>query len=226
MTESTLTIVYRSPHHLKSSPRNARTHSKKQVAQIVASIEEFGFTNPILIDETNEIIAGHGRLAAARELNMASVPCIVLDGLTQLQKRALMLADNKLAMNADWDLELLAEELRQLSVPDLPFDIGVTGFETPEIDSLLSPHEPGRADPLDAVAAIDRSGPAVSTLGDRWLLGAHVLVCGSALDPLAYEELMRGAMADQVITDPPYNVPIEGHVTTRGSTKHPEFAMA
>jgi ParB-like chromosome segregation protein Spo0J len=139
-----LNVEYLPPSAIKPSLRNARTHSPKQISQIAASIEEFGFTNPVLIDEGNDIIAGHGRLAAAKQLKLETVPTIRLSHLSAAQKRALMLADNKLALNAGWDEELLRIELAELSAADLDFDVGITGFETAEIDLLLS--EPQKAD--------------------------------------------------------------------------------
>jgi hypothetical protein len=143
---ATLSVEYIPPDDLKSYGRNARTHSRKQIRQIADSIRIFGFTNPILIDSQNMILAGHGRVQAAALLAMAKVPCVRIETMTLEQKRAYVLADNKLAMNAGWDEELLAEELKGLLEIDLDFDIGVTGFSIPEIDSLidgLAPEEPG-----------------------------------------------------------------------------------
>jgi DNA modification methylase len=208
---------------IKPSPRNARTHSRKQITQIAASIEEFGFTNPLLIDEGNNIIAGHGRLAASKQLKLDTVPTIRLSHLSTTQKRALMLADNKIALNAGWNEELLKVELSELLVADLAFDVGITGFETAEIDLMLS--EPQKADPADEqIEAND--GPPVSRLGDVWLVGPHRLHCGNALDSEAYRIVMAGESAQMVVSDPPYNVAIDGNVSGLGKVRHEEFKMA
>ncbi|MEO3416470.1 ParB N-terminal domain-containing protein [Roseovarius sp. CAU 1744] len=195
--------------------RNARTHSKKQVRQIAGSIETFGFTNPVLIDERRTILAGHGRVAAARELGMSEVPCLRLDHMSAEEKRAYVLADNKLALNAGWDEDLLAVELGALMSADLDFDVSVTGFSIPEIEGVLeavAPEEPGNPDddvmPADAAA---RVAP-----GDIWQLGRHRLICGDALDADIVGVLMDGAEARMVFSDPPYNVPIDGHVGNSG----------
>ena len=206
-------------------PRNARTHSKKQIRQIAASIERFGFTNPVLIDKENMILAGHGRVAAANLLGMVEVPCLRLERMTAAEKRAYVLADNKLALNSGYDEDLLAEELKDLLAEDLDFDIGVTGFSIPEIDSLvegLSPEEPGA--PEDDL--IPDESPARCRRGDLWQLGPHRLICGNALDSATVATLMGGERAQMVFTDPPYNVPIQGHVGGSGAIKHREFAMA
>ncbi|MEQ8750671.1 MAG: DNA methyltransferase [Amphiplicatus sp.] len=218
-------IARLAPHTLRPSPRNARTHSKKQVRQIADSIRTFGFTNPVLIDEDRTILAGHGRVLAAELLGLESVPCRRLSNMTAAQKRAYVLADNKLALNAGWDEELLAEELGELLALDLGFDIDVTGFSIPEIDCLvegLAPEEPN--DPADDLPSPD--GPARCKLGDIWRLGRHRLICGDSLDPGVVSTLMAGEKARMVFTDPPYNVPIDGHVCGSGKIKHREFAMA
>ena len=205
--------------------RNARTHSKKQVRQIAASIRQFGFTNPVLIDEAGTILAGHGRVAAAKLLGMTEVPCLRIDHMSENEKRAYVLADNKLALNAGWNEDVLAAELGALVSADLDFDVGLTGFSIPEIDGTLAmvkPEEPD--DPRDDVipyGAPSRVGP-----GDVWQLGAHRLICGDALEPGVVATLMAGEQARMVFTDPPYNVPIDGHVGGSGKTKHREFAMA
>jgi DNA modification methylase len=211
---------------LKPWPRNARTHSKKQVRQIADSILQFGFTCPVLIDHDNMILAGHGRVEAAKLLGMHKVPCIRLSQLTQEQKRAYVLADNKLTLNAGWDEELLAKELKELLAIDLDFDLGITGFSIAEIDSLidgLNFEEPG--DPEEDQLPKDDGTPRCR-LGDIWQLGPHRLVCGNALDSATIAALMDGELAQMVFTDPPYNVPIEGHVSGLGNVKHREFAMA
>ena len=211
---------------LKAWQKNARTHSKKQVRQIADSIETFGFTNPVLIDAENRILAGHGRVAAAALLGMVTVPCLRFEQMSEAEKRAYVLADNKLAMNAGWDEDLLAEELGALlEMPDLTFDISVTGFSIAEIDNLIDaaePEEPG--DPADDI--LPGEAPRRCHVGDLWQLGAHRLVCGNALDDATVSLLMNGESARMVFSDPPYNVPIDGHVGNSGKTQHREFAMA
>jgi len=210
---------------LRPNARNARTHSKKQVRQIAASIERFGFTNPVLIDSENTILAGHGRVAAAKLIGMAEVPCLRLERMSAAEKRAYVIADNKLALNAGWDEDLLAEELKALLAEDIDIDIGLTGFSIPEIDSLiegLSPEEPGDPE-ADAIPA---AAPSRCRPGDLWQLGSHRLLCGNALDPATVARLMKGERAQMIFTDPPYNVPIDGHVGGSGAIKHREFAMA
>lgn len=210
---------------LRPWPKNARTHSKKQIRQIAESIRRFGFTNPILIDREGMILAGHGRVEAAKSLGMATVPCLRLETLMAAEKRAYVIADNKLALNAGWDEELLAEELSALMELDLDFDIAVTGFSIPEIDALidgLRPEEPGA--PEDDL--IRDEAPPRCRPGDIWQLGRHRLICGNALDPTTVAALMDGEQAQMVFTDPPYNVPIDGHVGGSGVIKHREFAMA
>jgi DNA modification methylase len=213
--------------NLRPWANNARMHSKKQIRQIADSIREFGFTNPILIDRDNTILAGHGRVEAAKLIGMEKVPCIRLEGMTPEQKRAYVLADNKLALNAGWDEELLAEELQALLNMDLDFDLEITGFSIAEIDSLVegaAPEEPG--DPADDVLPDLDEKAARCRPGDIWQLGPHRLICGDALDPDVASALMDGQTASMVFTDPPYNVPIDGHVGGSGKTKHREFAMA
>lgn len=204
---------------------NARTHSRQQVRQIADSIGAFGFTNPVLIDETRTILAGHGRVEAAKLLGLSEVPCLRLDHMSKTEKRAYVLADNKLALNAGWDEDLLAAELGVLMSSDLDFDVSITGFTIPEIDGVLAsvePEEPG--DPEDDV--IPGSAPRRVHPGDIWQLGPHRLVCGNALDCGVIEQLMDGAVARMVYSDPPYNVPIDGHVGNSGKVQHREFAMA
>lgn len=211
---------------LSPSPRNARTHSRKQIRQIADSIERFGFTNPVLVDDDNLIIAGHGRVEAARLLGLTSVPTITLSHMSPAEQRAYMLADNKLALNAGWDPEILAIEMQELI--DLDFDIGLTGFSLAEIDLTLEAAREARLDGRDA--AEDRipepAANPVSQRGDIWLLGEHRLICGDARDPADIGALMDGASADLVFTDPPYNVKIDGHVCGKGGIRHREFAFA
>jgi DNA modification methylase len=192
--------------------RNPRTHSDAQVAQIAASIAEFGFNNPILVDTKAGIIAGHGRLLAARKMGLAEVPVIVLDHLTEAQKRAYILADNQLALNAGWDDTLLAAELAALQQEE--FDISVIGFEDEELARLLAAQD--AADGLtDEDAVPELSETPISVLGDLWILGDHRLLVGDATDANAIVKLMAGASADLVFTDPPYNVDYEGYTEER-----------
>ena len=186
--------------------RNSRTHSDAQVAQIAASIKEFGFTNPVLIDETGSIIAGHGRVMASRKLALADVPCIRLSHLTAAQKRAYIIADNKLALNAGWDDEMLRLELSDLK--GLDFNLDLTGFSTDEIDQLLTPEQVDGLTDEDAVPGIPVD--PVTKLGDVWLLGKHRLMCGDSTSIDAVEKLMDGNKADMVFTDPPYGVGYTG----------------
>jgi DNA modification methylase len=210
---------------LRPYDRNPRTHSKKQLRQIAESIRTFGWTNPILIDDNGVVLAGHGRLAAARSLGIERVPTICLDDMSEAQRRAYILADNKLAENAGWDQELLALELKGLLELELDFDVTATGFEMGEIDVLIDDLDE-EDDDLDEVPETDPSAPPVTQLGDLWQLGRHRLLCADATQPASFETLMAGERAEMVFTDPPYNVPIAGHVSGRGSAKHGEFPMA
>ncbi|MCO5091725.1 DNA methyltransferase [Bosea sp. (in: a-proteobacteria)] len=209
---------------LRPSARNARTHSKAQVAQIARSIEQFGFTNPVLIDEKGGVLAGHGRLRAAAELRLDEIPTLCIAGLSAAQRRALMLADNKIAENAGWDRDLLAVELGELTglLDAEGLDITLTGFDAAEIDALAADLD-DQAEPDDQVPAA--GDPAVEK-GDHWLLGRHRLICADARDEVAVARLMDGAQAQMVFIDPPYNVPVLGHVQGRGAIKHREFAFA
>jgi 16S rRNA G966 N2-methylase RsmD len=200
--------------------RNPRTHSKKQIKQIAAAITEFGWTNPILLDASGGIIAGHARLEAAKLLGLDTVPTISIDHLTEPQKRAYIIADNKLAENAGWDSELLAIELRCLL--KLEFDVELTGFEMGELDMLFRADNSAEQEPPPPP---DRNTPAISQIGDLWSLGDHRLLCGDALDGACYARLMD-ERAQMAFADPPYNVPIDGHVSGLGATQHREFSMA
>jgi DNA modification methylase len=221
-----LTIEHCPPGNLKPYSRNARTHSPKQIAAIAASIKSFGFNNPVLIDKDNGIVAGHGRVEAAKLLDLATVPTLRLEHLTDAQKRAYILADNKLAEKAGWDREILAIELQNLMAIELDFDISATGFEMPEIDVLIEGLEerPTKADLADEVPLAE--GPAVTRLGDIWQIGPHRLICGDAIAAETYQRLLAGETTQLVFTDPPYNVKIDGHVSGLGAVKHREFAMA
>tara|TARA_R110000751_G_scaffold213401_1_gene316965 strand:- start:69 stop:1286 length:1218 start_codon:yes stop_codon:yes gene_type:complete len=192
---------------------NARTHSAEQIKQVAASIKEFGFTNPILIDENNVIIAGHGRLQAAKSLGMALVPVRILDNLTDDQKKAYVIADNQLALNAGWDIELLKIELEELKLND--FDLALTGFDDDFISGLLHKDTEGLT---DEDATPEPPEDPVSVLGDVWILGNHRVMCGDSTSIDAVEKLMDGQKADMVFTDPPYNIDY-------GNIKHPKFKV-
>lgn len=221
-----LAVRMRPVGELRPYARNARTHSRRQVRQIADSITRFGFTNPVLTDDAGGIIAGHGRVAAAQLLGITEVPTIALSHLSPEERRAYVLADNKLAENAGWDRETLAIELQGLI--DIGFDLELTGFSLAEIDFTLdaarerSSDGAGREDRLPA----EVTGPAVTRPGDLWNLGGHRLVCGDARDAEAVDRVMAGEPADVIFADPPYNVPIDGHVSGLGRIRHREFAFA
>ena len=218
-------IVSLPVNQLKPYAKNGRTHSKRQVKQIANSIERFGFTNPVLIDENRQIIAGHGRAKAAELLGLRKVPTIALEHLSEAEKRAYIIADNRLAEQAGWDWEILAIELQGLI--DLDFDVELTGFDMAEIDLILDEAAEANTSPPPEDNTPDiASGPAITRPGDLWILGKHRLVCGDARDPAAYASILEGALAEFVFTDPPYNVPIAGNVSGLGRVKHRDFAMA
>ena len=183
--------------------RNARTHSDAQVAQIAASIAEFGFTNPILSGSDGVIVAGHGRLAAAQKLGIATVPVVVLDHLTPTQRRALVIADNRIAENAGWDDAMLQVELAALQ--DDSFDLSLTGFDADALADLLAGEETTTEGQTDEDSVPD-AGPSITRPGDVWLCGNHRVICGDSTDASTYDALMAGETADMVFTDPPYNV--------------------
>lgn len=226
MQSTPIAIEYRRVADLKAYSNNARTHSKKQVRQIAASIERFGFTNPILIADDGSVVAGHGRLEAAKLLGLQEVPTVRLSHLSEAERRAYVLADNKLAMNAGWDREILAIELQALV--DLDFDVELTGFSLAEVDFVLddaSESSPETVDqPEDEIPVL--TGEPVSRAGDIWELGRHRLLCGDARKGDDFARLLDGKPADLIFTDPPYNVPIDGHVCGLGGVRHREFAMA
>lgn len=195
-----LAIVYRSLSDLLPAKRNPRTHSDAQVAQIAASIREFGFTNPLLVDEASGIIAGHGRLAAARLAGLDSVPCIVIPNLSAAQKRALLIADNRLALSAGWDEAMLAEELASLQADE--FDLSLLGFDADELAALMDRSE-GLTDPDDAP---EPPANPVSRLGDVWVMGKHRLVCGDCTSAPVVSSLLGKARPHLMVTDPPYGV--------------------
>jgi DNA modification methylase len=216
-------IVYRLLRELSPNPQNARKHPKQQIRQIAASIKQFGFVVPILIDRNNGIIAGHARAEAAKLLDIQEVPTILLENLTENQVKAFMLADNRLAERAVWDPEILAVELQHLVEVD-EFDISVTGFEVAEVDSIIEEARSG-SEENDAIE-IDETAQPITRPGDLWKLGKHRLLCGDALHESSFTKLMVTRRADLVFIDPPYNLRIDGNVCGKGSIHHREFAMA
>lgn len=204
--------------------RNARTHSKKQTKQIAESIKTFGFINPIVIDAKHQIIAGHGRYEGAKLLQLKTIPCIRVEHLTDSQKRAFMLADNKIALNAGWDENILGLELKDLT--DLDIDLSITGFSIAEIDNFIDEIEPQESNnPADDLLPEIDTSQVRCRPGDIWKLSNHRIICGDARDPKIAEALMDNEKAEMVLTDPPYNVPIDGNVCGKGAIKHPEFKM-
>ena len=215
-----LAVTYRAVGDLTPDPRNARTHPKRQIDQLKASIEAFGFTNPILVDPEGHIIAGHGRLQAARALGITEVPTITLSGLSETQKRALRIADNKIALNAGWDLEILQLELSELASLDVDIDPTLTGFSTGEIDVILNQSDDPDDEVIPPVPLIPRTKP-----GDIWILGDHRVGCGDGRDTGFLQRVIgQAAQVDAAFLDPPYNVRIGGHAVSAG--RHREFAMA
>jgi hypothetical protein len=202
--ERRLQVRWRRIDRLEPYGRNARTHSKKQLRQIADSIQRFGWTNPVLVDGDGGIIAGHGRVEAAKLLGLVEVPTISIDDLTEAQKRAYIIADNRLAELASWDSEVLAGELQFLSSVDCDIDVQITGFEMAEVDLLIQGLDAGPGQAEDRLPEIDRNGSAVTAIGDLWLLGDHRLLCGDARDGGAYERLMDGALARMAFTSRPW----------------------
>ncbi|MDP3675445.1 MAG: DNA methyltransferase [Novosphingobium sp.] len=203
--------------------RNARTHSKAQIDLIARSITKYGFVSPVLIDAKNRIIAGHGRVEAARKLGMTSVPVALVEGLSEAELKAYVIADNRTAELAGWDKSLLSLELAAIAGLESDFDLSLTGFDGAELEALLNALD-GEAGGSDAVPEVGKV--AVSGPGDIWQMGPHRLICGDARDLAVYQALLGDERAQMVFTDPPYNVPITGHVCGLGEVKHREFAMA
>ena len=197
--------------------RNARTHSKEQILQLRASLREFGFVNPVIVDKDLNVIAGHGRILAAKEEGITEVPCVFAEHLTEAQKRAYIIADNRLALNAGWDAEMLSVELADLQAAD--FDVSLLGFDDAELNKLLGGAEDVKEDDFDVEGELAK--PAISKAGDLWLLGQHRLVCGDSTKAETFSLLMDGKIANLVVTDPPYNVNYEG---TAGKIKNDNMA--
>jgi DNA modification methylase len=225
-----LQVEYISPHALKPYPRNARSHDRKQRRALEASIRRFGFTSPVLVTAKNEIIAGHARVDAAKAAGLPTIPIIRIDHLNETERRAYILADNQLALQAGWDREMLATELQDLI--EVGFDVEIAGFDAPQVDFILDTasemeRDPGAEDVVPALLG-QRS---VTRPGDLWVLGPkngshHQILCGDSRTNHAVASLMQHDVAAMLITDPPYNLRVQGHVTGRGRTRHGEFAMA
>lgn len=206
---------------LQPDPKNARKHSPAQVRQIAASIEAFGFNTPILVDRNNLIISGHGRLLALQRLGRSHAPVIRLEHLSPEAARAFAIAENRLVETSVWDENLLSEHFQALATLDLDFSLDVTGFSMAEIDLKIEGLGDDAADDPDVAP-----GPTVTRTGDLWILGEHRLLCGTSLEAETYTRLLGDERAAMVFTDPPYNVPISGHVSGKGRRKHREFVMA
>lgn len=221
-------VVHTPIDDLRPAKSNARVHSKKQLKQIARSIQRYGFNAPVLIGNDGEIIAGHGRVEAAKLLGLETVPAICLAHLNDVERRAYLIADNKIALNAGWDQELLAGEIQVLV--DHGFDIEDTGFSVAEVDILLeeandaAPVSKKKAQAEDRIPDVDPL--AVTRMGDVWQLGRHRLICGDARDVNAYTALLNGEEVDLLFTDPPYNVKIDRNVSGKGAAIHREFAFA
>jgi DNA modification methylase len=214
------------PKLINLNPRNAKKHSDKQIALLTENFFKFGMLQPIVVDETNTALIGNARLMASLRSGVASIPVIRLMGLTAGQKRALALADNKLSELGEWDMDVLAEELKALSEmsAELNFELDITGFATVEVDRLISGSKPKKKDdPADKVPSLGNGLAAVSKTGDLWKCGSHLVLCGNALQAASYRRLLGDDQADIVFTDHPYNVSIRGHVSTRPAAR--EFLM-
>ena len=222
---SSLHIQMKRVEDVVPNKKNVRTHSKRQIELIAKSIEAFGFNCPILVDSENTLLSGHARHAAAKLLGLEEIPTIRIEHLTEPQARAFMIADNRLTERGGWDEQLLAMEFKDLSELDLNFELDVTGFEVPEVDFYLQQtrEPPDQAEPDTGILP---SKPPVSRTGDLWQLGNHLIICGDALEDEPYQCVMGGQKAAMVFTDPPYNVPIDGHVSGNGAVRHREFVMA
>ncbi|MBN2675618.1 MAG: ParB N-terminal domain-containing protein, partial [Alphaproteobacteria bacterium] len=205
----------------KISPyaKNAKNHPEKQVQQIASSIKQYGFNNPILIDENNEVIAGHGRLVAAKVIGLDTVPAIRLSHLSEAQKRAYRLADNKISENGGWNEDLLRLEISELETICDDLDINIIGFDDVELDVLMNPEQKDADPKANNVPYISES-EIVSKVGDIWNIGEHRIICGNSLEQETFKKLLGSRRADMVLSDVPYNVKIQGHVCGSGNIKH------
>lgn len=219
-------IEFRAPDELIANPKNPRTHTKRKIRDLASAMKSIGFMTPVIIDDRDMVLAGHARIAAAKLLNLASVPTIRATGISPELLDAFVLAENKFAERAGWDRQKLAGYLQDLQVrlEPLELDLSVTGFEAAEIDLVFEDFSAGKAEPEYVLPAT--AGHAISRHGDLWILGKHRVLCGDARSTGDIDRLMSGALADAVFADPPYNVRIGGHVQGRGRVKHGEFAFA
>lgn len=215
---------------IKPYANNNRVHAAKNIDKLKASVAQFGFVTPILVDAAGIIIAGHGRYEAAKALGLKSVPTVVADHLSEAEVRALRIADNKLAELSDWNeaaLQIEFAELMDLSLDgELDFDLDITGFETPEIDIIIDGTVCVTTNEAETVETPDPAAPVITQPGDLWILGDHRIFCGDALQAQSYDTLLEGESPQMVFTDPPYNVPVNGHVRCGAGGDHREFAMA
>jgi len=215
---------------LKPYKNNPRTHSEASVSRLADAIAEFGFVVPIVIDRDNAVITGHGRIEAAKRLKLAAIPTVRADHLTPAQVKAYRIADNRLAELSEWDRDALQIEfadLMDLSLEgELGFDLEITGFEMPEIDLIIGGAGATEEGEAETAPLPEDAKPAVTKLGDVWCLGEHRLFCGNALEAASYKSVLKDETARMVFTDPPYNVPVNGHVRSGNGGAHREFAMA
>jgi DNA modification methylase len=218
-----LKIEHRAVAELILDSRNPRQHSQRQVNQLADSIREFGFVMPVVSDERNNVVIGHGRVLAAKKLKMARIPVIEIRHLSPGQLKALRIADNRLAQNAHWDERLLGENLLELKELNQDFDLSITGFSLPEIDLVIQKLSEPTVDDGDGVSA--STGVQICDPDDVWQLGDHRILCGDATSEASFERLMLGIQADVAFIDPPYNVRIDGHVSGNGKIRHREFAQ-
>ena len=219
-----LAVEYVPLDSLTLDPKNARLHSPAQIKQIARSITAFAFNAPVLVDGDHKILAGHGRALACRQLGWSEVPIIRLEHLTPEQARAFAIADNRLAETSSWNEAMLAEHFKVLSELDLDFDLDATGFTVGEIDLKIAGLDDAADDDVDEMPM--PAGPPIARDGDLWVLGRHRLLCGDSLNPASYAKLLGDERAAMIFTDPPYNVPIDGHVSGKGKIRHREFAVA
>ncbi|CUH41202.1 site-specific DNA-methyltransferase [Ruegeria atlantica] len=223
-------VVQSQISQIKPYANNNRVHAAKSIDKLKASVAQFGFVTPILLDGSGTIIAGHGRYEAAKALGLMSVPTVVADHLSYAEVRALRIADNKLAELSDWNeaaLQIEFAELMDLSLDgELDFDLDITGFETPEIDIIIDAASEAAETEAETVDTPDPAAPVITQPGDLWLLGDHRIFCGDALHAQSYDTLLEGETPQMIFTDPPYNVPVNGHVRCGTDGAHREFAMA
>lgn len=211
---------------LKPYTNNAKKHPPKQVEQIAGSMRQFGVISPLITDSSFEIIAGHGRYEAAKLLGLKQVPVILIEHLSEAEKKAYRLADNQLTMNTGYDDQILKVEIIDLMEIDLDFDLEITGFETAELDIIIDGNDIIENDPADDVPAVDEDKSAVTQSGDIWIMSEHRLICADSLKEKSYKTLLLTETVHMVFTDPPYNVSVNGHVCGNGKIQHDEFAMA